>query len=133
MNSKAKLYWLVLMLCFAGYGWLGYSRFDKNEWTVCPMKIIAGVPCPSCGTTRSVEQIIHGHLVDAMLINPFGFIAFAFLVIAPVWIFADLFQKKNSFFLFYLRIEKTLQTQIVYIPLIFLCLLNWFWNIMKGL
>jgi hypothetical protein len=133
MNSRAKLYWLVLTLCLAGYCWLGYSRFDTENLTVCPMKIIAGVPCPSCGTTRSVERILHGHFMEAMVINPFGCIAFAFLIVAPLWILLDLFQKSSSFFLFYQRIEKTLQAQTVYIPLIILCLLNWYWNIMKEL
>src|SRR5688572_17740301 len=135
MNSSTKLYWMILLLCLTGYVWLGYNLVDRShsqEFTVCTFKTLTGVPCISCGTTRSVQEIFHGHLAEAVLINPLGFIAAIFLLAAPVWIFIDLFRKSESFYVFYKKAEVKIKTKAVYIPLITLGLLNWCWNIMKG-
>lgn len=136
MDTRKKLYWFILALCLAGYGWLSYDFFfggDSDNFTVCPVKTLTGIPCPSCGTTRSVGLILHGHFTEAMLTNPFGLLASLFLVIAPLWIISDLFFERGSFLVAYQKTEVIVRKQIVYLPLILLCLLNWYWNIIKGL
>ena len=36
----------------------------------CPLRAATGIPCPFCGMTRGVIEVVHGHLVDAFLFNP---------------------------------------------------------------
>ena len=36
----------------------------------CVFKAITGIPCPTCGSTRSVLLLSHGHLIAAFRMNP---------------------------------------------------------------
>lgn len=47
---------------------------------VCFLRQYAGVPCPTCGMTRSVVLALDGDLATALKINPAG----------PVWLLAAL-------------------------------------------
>jgi hypothetical protein len=38
----------------------------------CGMQLAFGVPCPGCGMTRSVLMTLHGHIADAVAVNPVG-------------------------------------------------------------
>jgi hypothetical protein len=126
----------VLLFCLVGYIWLGINFFDHEghaDFTVCIFKSITGVPCPSCGITRSVLQILHGNWIDAILINPLGLMVIVILVTIPIWIAADFYLKNASLVYVFKRVETLLRTKAVYLPLLLLCLLNWYWNILKGL
>ena len=51
----------------------------------CSMLTTTGIPCPSCGLTRSVTSIFHGHFHAAWQYNPFGYgVAFAFVLLSPL-------------------------------------------------
>lgn len=91
------------------------------------------MPCPSCGTTRSVISLTKGNFIEAFDINPIGYIVSLFQLIAPIWIVADLILKNNSFFKYYQKIENYLIKPKYAIPLILLIFINWIWNIVKGL
>ena len=136
--NKNKLYFFLLFACFVGYSWLLFSlqhehEIQNQEFTVCLFKKVTTVPCPSCGTTRSVMQLSHGNFLSAILINPFGILVGLIMIIAPVWISYDLIQKKDSFYTTYLKIESILRKRKVAIVLIVLVIANWIWNIKKNL
>lgn len=136
--NKNKLYLFVIFACFVGYGWLLFSlhhehEIQSQEFTVCLFKKVTTVPCPSCGTTRSVIQLLHGNFLSAILINPFGIIVGLIIIIAPVWISYDFIQKKKTFYPAYLKIETILRKRKVAIVLIVLVLANWIWNVKKNL
>lgn len=40
--------------------------------TLCPLRLITGLPCPGCGLTRSWIAAAHGELADAFSYNFFG-------------------------------------------------------------
>ena len=40
----------------------------------CGFAYWMGLPCPTCGVTRSLHLIMQGHLTDAFMIQPFFFI-----------------------------------------------------------
>jgi len=37
---------------------------------------MSGLPCPTCGATRSVLSLVHGHLGDAIALNPLLFLCY---------------------------------------------------------
>jgi hypothetical protein len=37
---------------------------------LCPLHILTGFPCPTCGMTRGFSCLLHGHLEAAILFNP---------------------------------------------------------------
>ena len=134
-SSARRLYGLMALLCVAGYTWL-YLHIDKS-WsthvgTVCILKRTTGIPCPSCGSTRSILSLLHGDLVAALLWNPFGYLIFAGLLIVPFWMMHDVIRKQRTLLTVYQNMESLLQRRIVTWPLVIMVLLNWCWNIYKG-
>ncbi len=120
----------------AGFFWLvfNYNTYRQNDGiTVCFIKNVTGIPCPSCGSTRAVEALIHGHLVESILWNPIGLILTTLVIVLPIWILIDLARKQNSLFDFYQRAEIVLRQRKYAIPAITLLVANWIWNIYKGL
>jgi hypothetical protein len=136
--KKVNLYLLVAALAAAGYAWLGWNIVEQHRHaaveTLCLFKEATGIPCPSCGTTRSVEEVMRGNFSGAFITNPLGFLAVGMLLIFPVWIAIDFFRKNDSFFRFYQWIEFTFSHRLwISVPAVILLLANWGWNIMKGL
>lgn len=99
----------------------------------CAFKFTTGHPCPACGTTRSVLLLFEGNFSEAILMNPLGLLGFLGLIALPIWLAFDFFQKKQTLWEAWNAFEKILKIPIVYVPLIVLVLLNWIWNIYKGL
>lgn len=133
--SVRGLYTIVLLAGAGGFAWLGYSLLTHKPLGggVCLIRQVTGVPCPSCGTTRAIDALLHGHFAESVLLNPFGLLVFGAMVLFPLWVLVDLVSGKQSFFYFYRRVEKILQKKIIAIPLVILVLFNWIWNIFKGL
>src|SRR6187551_2412091 len=137
-----QLYLLLTVLSIAGYGWLGFHLSQKEipkteqghfSLESCMFKSVTGIPCPACGTTRSVLHIAHGDVQQAALINPLGFVATLFLVLIPCWLLYDVVSKRRSLFHTYARAEQIIKTKRwVALPLILLVLMNWMWNIIKS-
>lgn len=136
MNSN-KLYLLLGTACFAGYVWLyvnlseNFLKYDTLQ--VCLVKNITTIPCPSCGTTRSMISMFQGDFIQAMLINPFGLLVAITMILTPIWIAFDVIAKKTTLFSLYGKLETRLKKPMVAIPLIILVIFNWIWNIIKGL
>lgn len=136
MNSNRKIYWILSLLVLGSYVWIGYQlhTHSQDAGTLCLFKSATGIPCPSCGITRSVLLLAQGEVMPAVWINPLGILAALLLVIIPIWIGFDLFRNKLSLLSVYKRGEKLIRThKLIYIPLIMLVMLNWIWNISKGL
>jgi hypothetical protein len=135
--GRNKLYVLLSTACGAGYIWL-LINFNKvvvhsGEPGVCLFKRITSIPCPSCGSTRSVLSIVNGDIATAIYWNPFGLIIMAILIISPFWLIYDVLLKRDTLFHAYNRTEIILRRKWIAILLILLVILNWIWNIYKGL
>lgn len=50
--------------------------------TLCPFRLLTGLPCPLCGLTRAWVATMHGDLPTALQLNPFGPPTVAFAVVA---------------------------------------------------
>ena len=136
--SRNRLYTIVLLACMGGSIWLWIQNSQNvltraGETGTCLIKTITGVQCPSCGTTRSVFELLDGHLINSLQWNPMGIIVLLIMVSSPIWILIDLLFKKESFLRFYGRAENHLKSKWIAIPAIGLVIINWIWNICKGL
>ena len=134
--TRTKLYTLLAIACFGGYVWLGFNlsnAISNSDFGVCIIKETTGIPCPSCGSTRSVVSLIDGNVKDALYWNPIGIILVVILVVTPFWLVFDLVSKKQSVLNFYIGIEQVFQQKRFAIPAIGLVIINWIWNIYKGL
>lgn len=48
--------------------------------TLCPLKRLLGVPCPTCGTTRAVALLLQGDVCGAFEMQPLAMTVVALLV-----------------------------------------------------
>ena len=124
--------------CFFGYAWVIYCLATNYEnlhksYNVCLFKAVTGFPCPSCGATRSLIDILKGNPGAAWHWNPLGFVLLLLMVVLPVWMAYDGLGRKDSFYRFYHSFEILMKKRAVYIPSMALILANWIWNIHKGL
>lgn len=128
---------LVFIACAAGYLWLAFNiQHEKKHIDgieVCLFKRVTNIPCPSCGSTRAMLSLTKGNFANALDTNPIGFILAFILLIVPFWIIVDFIGRKDSFFRLYQRMEKVLNKPQYAIPLVLLIVINWIWNISKGL
>jgi len=136
-SKKRTLYVIILAGCLTGYTWLFLNatsaQFQKKEASVCIMKHVTGIPCPSCGSTRSILAILHGDFSNALHWNPLGFLLLIGLLALPFWITYDIISRGTSFLRFYTKVETGFKQKKIFIPAILLILINWYWNIHKGL
>jgi len=137
IRHRNRLYSLLITACLAGYIWLYYNInanvAANHAATVCIIKHTTNLPCPSCGTTRAVVSLTKGNLAEAFNYNPFGYLIALVLLVAPLWIAVDTVRKSHSLFHVYQRLETILRKPSVAIPLVLLVIINWVWNITKGL
>lgn len=135
MKKRLSAYYLILGMCCAAFIWLGFNHFGHNEaeFGVCIIKETTGIPCPSCGSTRSVLALFEGHLGKALFYNPFGLLLFIGLIILPIWVSIDLIQSKTTLLKQIHRFENRLKQKPWIFGLSLLVLANWLWNIVKGI
>ncbi len=118
------------------WGWLlGQQVMQSHNvgLTVCTLKAVTGYLCPSCGTTRSARALIAGRWQEGLYTNPLGVVVLVLLIITTLWLLYDALVWRNTLQQAYKKAERVLLHWYVWVPLIILVLLNWMWNIQKGL
>lgn len=138
MSGERKFYIFVIIALIVGSGWLAYEMqyahaIDESHSSVCFIKNTTGIPCPSCGSTRSILSLWNGNISEALYYNPLGIIIAILMVITPLWLLYDLLLRKQSLYSFFRQTEQILNKKIIAIPLIFLLIAIWIFNIAKGL
>lgn len=130
MNLK-KRYRLLLLAIVGGYFFVGVSAYmqTKSSASVCLFKNLTGYPCPGCGTTRGTILLFKGHFLESILLNPVALILNLMAITAIVMIIRDLWLKKSDFH----KLSTRKIHPILLVILVVLVLLNWAWNISKGL
>jgi hypothetical protein len=131
--DRNKLYSILFIACLAGYIWLYFGITENKSVEVCLIKHVTKIPCPSCGSTRSVISLITGDFIGALNLNPIGYLVAIIMLISPLWIIVDSIKRTKTLFDFYLKIETYLKRPKIAISLILLVIINWIWNITKGL
>ncbi len=133
MSSERKFYVLIILLLLAGYAWTAYALLHDQgpSIQVCVVKQLSGVPCPSCGSTRSVVSLLNGDLLQGLYLNPLGLVLLAAMMLIPVLLLVDLFNKRLTLYHLYLKSIRLISNKRVAWMLVLLVLLNWIWNIQK--
>lgn len=132
-----RFYYLISAAWIAGVSWIFFAMYSDGAPAgcseVCFVKNIFGLPCPSCGTTRSVLLLLRGDFPDALMSNPLGLILAPLMCFIPFGIAFDLVTRRHIVWQTYHAIEQLFARKIIAIPAGILMALNWIWNINKGL
>jgi hypothetical protein len=120
------------VISVAGIIWVIFNITTKTEtYFGCLFRKITTIPCPSCGSTRSVMCILEGKPGEAVIANPFGYIITGAMIILPLWLLIDLILWKDTLHRQYKNMERQAKRKAVYIPVIIIFIANWIWNIIK--
>lgn len=135
--QRNRYYLFAAGLLLLGYGWMLYLKMSHNNKALssvgpCIFKQTTGIPCPSCGSSRSVLAITHGQFTEAFLWNPLGYMIAAVLLILPFVILYDLVYQQKVLINSYERIENLFRKRVILFSAITLIIANWIWNIYKG-
>jgi hypothetical protein len=66
---------LLLVLAAAAAILLLFPPTRYSFYPQCPIHQYLGILCPGCGTTRALAALLHGHMLDALRLNPLTTIA----------------------------------------------------------
>jgi hypothetical protein len=89
----------------------------------CPLNDLTGLPCPSCGSSRSVVHLVHGDVISSITINPLA--ALCFMAALPYFLY--------NLVVFILDIPRIIiqltdkEKNVVRACALFLVLANWFY------
>ena len=99
----------------------------------CIFHTITGYPCPACGTRRALLSLLKGDIYTTVLINPYGLILALLVIFYTTGLTCDFIRKSRQFRDWLKRSEQLLANKYILMLIILLMLLNWIWNIHKGL
>jgi len=84
--------------------------------------------------TRAIISLMHGNFRESLFVNPFGTLLALALVIVPWWILIDVVRKNESFYRVYGNMESLfIRKRWLSYSAVAIVMLNWFWNMTKGL
>lgn len=67
--------WVIILI-------IAYFAFMKKFlYSLCPMVVVTGFPCPGCGMTRAAFCLIHLKFVEAFRLHPFIYVLLGYAVI----------------------------------------------------
>jgi len=47
---------------------------------ICPFRALTGFTCPGCGSTRALHELLHGHVLEAFMLNPLLLLGLPFVL-----------------------------------------------------
>ncbi|MBI4711898.1 MAG: DUF2752 domain-containing protein [Planctomycetes bacterium] len=110
----------VFMILVAGL--IHYINLPLNYLPACTFKNITGIPCLTCGGTRSIMNLSHLHLLDSFLFNPLVFLGTVTIFIAGL-ISLTVLLSKNDF-------RITVPVPVIKILLVGGVIINWLYLIL---
>lgn len=133
MNSK-KIYILLTGLTVLGYMYIlaSFAGLFTEDIQSCLFHRVTGIPCPSCGSTRGMKELIQGHYSEAFAMNVLCYVQALFLLLYPLLLLADLVLKKRWVCQSYVWTIRMINQPFIASVLILFILINWIYLILSG-
>lgn len=97
LNPKErKNRWTMLGVASSIPIFLIFSRFGLTQglWT-CPFFKLTGIPCPSCGLTRSLISLSQGNIFSSLQYHGFGLVLTAIATVTIPYVLTELILNKK--------------------------------------
>src|SRR5437867_11781718 len=72
--------WLTLVAVASFLFFFNPASPSNQFFPKCPFRLITGLQCPGCGTTRACYQLLHLHPAAAFKLNPLTMMTLPFLI-----------------------------------------------------
>src|SRR2546423_6342732 len=72
--------WLTLVAGASFLFFFNPASPSNQFFPKCPFRLITGLQCPGCGSTRAFYQLLHLHPIAAFKLNPLFILTLPFLV-----------------------------------------------------
>ena len=59
---------------------LFFNPTTTGSFPVCPFRVLTGLQCPGCGSTRACYQLMHLHPIAAFKLNPLMMLTLPFIL-----------------------------------------------------
>jgi len=81
VTSAAAVAWLpALLTCL----W-AYAPFAGRGAVICAFRIVSGFPCPGCGMTRALGELLRGRVAVSLHFHPLAIPTLAAFIVAWVY------------------------------------------------
>lgn len=128
MMTKARRRNIIVLGLFGVLLFVFYM-LDGDLPLSCPFKLLTSLPCPGCGGVRAASLLLHGHVSAAFYTNPLSVLLIFFFLLSSIWMLLDVFRNVDTYWkIFKIRWSKS----AIFIAVTML-LINWIWNIWKGI
>jgi hypothetical protein len=130
-SSRNRLYAGIATLGGAGGAWLLCAGSVGGAFTPCPFKLVTGIACPACGSTRAVLALLEGR--NPLQYNPVGLVTFAVALVALALLVTDLARGSDRLLRIWRSAEQWVRRPPIALAGIAVLAANWAWTISKGL
>ena len=72
---------LILVLLGLSIIFFFMKKFGEITGSICLIRGLTGIPCPSCGMSRAIIAIINGDIINAFKFHPLFWLPFISLVL----------------------------------------------------
>ena len=72
---------LILVLLGLSIIFLFIKKFGEITGSICLIRGLTGVPCPSCGMSRAIISVINGDIINAFKFHPLFWLPFVALLL----------------------------------------------------
>lgn len=128
VDNKLKKITIIAVI-LAGYFFLIFYPHFINNYSFCLFKDITGIPCPACGSTRATILLFKGEVLQSILMNPLALVTNFGILVSMLWLIYEIITGRNEFMNFIKKDWSTRYKVLIAVIII----INWIWNIKKGI
>jgi len=99
----------------------------KNDQSLCPLKMLTGFPCPSCGITKSIVYFYEGDIVKSISYHILG-PAVVFFCLFSIGLLSIELKTKKEYFNKYLYSRKLAYGLAIFLAVYHIIRLYYFVN-----
>ena len=118
---------ILTLVYLLGIVWIILNEYFNLSITLCPTKVLWGIPCPGCGMTRAVKLCLEGDLWTAVRMNPNIILVWIVLPIAPLILITQLKTRKD----YIARINAFLDKKVYLVIILIAEGSIWIYNIVR--
>jgi len=99
-KNKRKLLGLLLIAATLIVPFI-IAAFDSGnieaKQSLCPLKMLTGLPCPSCGITKSWMFLYRGNIYKSLYFHLFGIPMFALAILLAIKLILEIIYQRSFF------------------------------------